>query len=107
MSSPDGNPINVQLQRLSSRPQHYTFFLLAESRVGVAVATQNFYDKGNGAYTDGISVEQLKDVGITWFLLVIKESPSERVISCVYQNVNTGKHIVRTNIDEESIVYHF
>ncbi|ROW12151.1 hypothetical protein VMCG_00068 [Cytospora schulzeri] len=35
----------------------------------IAVASQNVYDKPNGAYTGEISVEQLKDTGATWAIL--------------------------------------
>ncbi|KZF26607.1 Triosephosphate isomerase [Xylona heveae TC161] len=37
-------------------------------RKGIEVAAQNVFDKPNGAYTGEISVDQLKDAGITWTL---------------------------------------
>jgi triosephosphate isomerase len=33
------------------------------------VASQNVFDKPNGAFTGEISVDQLKDSGITWTIL--------------------------------------
>ncbi|KAF2138738.1 uncharacterized protein K452DRAFT_290386 [Aplosporella prunicola CBS 121167] len=38
-------------------------------RKGIEVAAQNVYDKPNGAFTGELSVEQLKDSGITWTLI--------------------------------------
>ncbi|KAL0262883.1 triosephosphate isomerase [Diplodia seriata] len=38
-------------------------------RQGLEVSAQNVYDKPNGAFTGEISVEQLKDSGITWTIL--------------------------------------
>lgn len=38
-------------------------------RKGLEVAAQNVYDKPNGAFTGEISVDQLKDAGITWAIL--------------------------------------
>lgn len=47
------------------------YLLLANeiTRKDVAVASQNVFDKGNGAYTGEISAEQLKDAGIQWVLI--------------------------------------
>lgn len=38
-------------------------------RKGLEVASQNVYDKPNGAFTGEISVQQLKDAGINWTIL--------------------------------------
>lgn len=38
-------------------------------RRGIEVAAQNVFDKPNGAFTGEISVDQLKDSGITWTIL--------------------------------------
>lgn len=35
----------------------------------VAVAAQNSFNKGNGAFTGEVSVDQIKDVGATWVIL--------------------------------------
>jgi triosephosphate isomerase (TIM) len=47
------------------------YLLLAREhlRSGLEVAAQNVFDKPNGAFTGEISVDQLKDSGITWTLL--------------------------------------
>jgi triosephosphate isomerase len=47
------------------------YLLLAReiTRKDIAIAAQNVYDKGNGAYTGEISAEQLKDAGINWVLI--------------------------------------
>ena len=38
-------------------------------RQGIEVAAQNVFDKPNGAFTGEISVDQLKDAGVTWTIL--------------------------------------
>jgi len=38
-------------------------------RRGIEVASQNVFDKPNGAFTGEISVDQLRDSGITWTIL--------------------------------------
>lgn len=47
------------------------YLLLAREhlRKGIEVAAQNVFDKPNGAFTGEISVDQLKDSGITWTIL--------------------------------------
>ncbi|KAI9678596.1 MAG: triosephosphate isomerase [Caeruleum heppii] len=47
------------------------YLLLAREylREGLEVAAQNVFDKPNGAFTGEISVDQLKDGGITWSLV--------------------------------------
>ncbi|KAI9733176.1 MAG: triosephosphate isomerase [Claussenomyces sp. TS43310] len=47
------------------------YLLLAREHLkpGFEVAAQNVFDKPNGAFTGEISVDQLKDSGITWTLL--------------------------------------
>lgn len=47
------------------------YLLLAREhlRKGLEVASQNVFDKPNGAFTGEISVDQLKDSGITWTIL--------------------------------------
>ena len=46
------------------------FLLLAREhlRKEIEVASQNVFDKPNGAFTGEISAEQLKDSGISWTL---------------------------------------
>jgi len=47
------------------------YLLLAREHLAshIEVAAQNVFDKPNGAFTGEISVDQLKDSGITWTLL--------------------------------------
>jgi triosephosphate isomerase len=47
------------------------YLLLAREHLdpAIEVAAQNVFDRPNGAFTGEISVEQLKDSGITWTLL--------------------------------------
>ncbi|KAF2087875.1 Triosephosphate isomerase [Saccharata proteae CBS 121410] len=50
-------------------PSLYLLLTREHARKGIEVAAQNVFDKPNGAFTGEISVEQLKDSGITWALL--------------------------------------
>jgi triosephosphate isomerase (TIM) len=50
-------------------PALYLLLAREHLRSGIEVAAQNVFDKPNGAFTGEISVEQLKDSGITWTLL--------------------------------------
>ncbi|EOD45153.1 Triosephosphate isomerase protein [Neofusicoccum parvum] len=50
-------------------PSLYLLLTREHLRKGIEVASQNVYDKPNGAFTGEISVEQLKDSGITWTIL--------------------------------------
>lgn len=50
-------------------PALYLLLTREHLRKGIEVAAQNVYDKPNGAFTGEISVEQLKDSGITWTIL--------------------------------------
>ncbi|KAF2744951.1 Triosephosphate isomerase [Sporormia fimetaria CBS 119925] len=50
-------------------PALYLSLTREKLRKGLEVAAQNVFDKPNGAFTGEISVEQLKDAGITWAIL--------------------------------------
>jgi len=50
-------------------PSLYLLLTREHLRKGIEVAAQNIFDKPNGAFTGEISVEQLKDSGITWTLI--------------------------------------
>ncbi|EMD64923.1 hypothetical protein COCSADRAFT_36280 [Bipolaris sorokiniana ND90Pr] len=50
-------------------PSLYLLLTREHLRKGIEVAAQNIFDKPNGAFTGEISVEQLKDSGITWTIL--------------------------------------
>ncbi|KAF2838034.1 Triosephosphate isomerase [Patellaria atrata CBS 101060] len=50
-------------------PSLYLLLTREHLRKGLEVAAQNVFDKPNGAFTGEISVEQLKDSGITWTIL--------------------------------------
>jgi triosephosphate isomerase (TIM) len=47
------------------------YLLLARGllRQGIEVAAQNVFDRPNGAFTGEVSVDQLKDAGVTWTIL--------------------------------------
>merc|ERR1712059_159357 len=63
-----------------SPPSLYLLLAREHLRKGLEVASQNVFDKPNGAFTGEISVDQLKDSGITWTIL----GHSERrvILSC-------------------------
>jgi len=50
-------------------PTLYLLLAREHLRQGLEVASQNVFDKPNGAFTGEISVDQLKDSGITWTIL--------------------------------------
>ncbi|KAI9709586.1 MAG: triosephosphate isomerase [Bogoriella megaspora] len=50
-------------------PALYLLLAREHLRSGIEVASQNVFDKPNGAFTGEISVQQLKDSNITWTLL--------------------------------------
>jgi len=50
-------------------PTLYLLLAREHLRKGLEVASQNVFDKPNGAFTGEISVDQLKDSGITWTIL--------------------------------------
>lgn len=66
-----GKPTNFNpiLEVVISPPALYLLLASKISRKDVAIAAQNVYDKGNGAYTGEISAEQLKDAGVNWALI--------------------------------------
>ncbi|OCL05558.1 Triosephosphate isomerase [Glonium stellatum] len=50
-------------------PSLYLLLAREHLRKGIEVAAQNVFDKPNGAFTGEISVDQLKESGITWTLV--------------------------------------
>jgi len=50
-------------------PSLYLLLAREHLREGIEVASQNVFDKPNGAFTGEISVDQLKESGITWTLV--------------------------------------
>ncbi|KAL2213370.1 triosephosphate isomerase [Sarocladium strictum] len=50
-------------------PALYLLLVREHLRSGLEVASQNVFDKPNGAYTGEISVSQLQDSNITWTIL--------------------------------------
>lgn len=50
-------------------PSLYLLLTREHLRPGLEVAAQNVFDKPNGAFTGEISVDQLKESGITWTIL--------------------------------------
>lgn len=57
------------LEVVISPPALYLLLATEITRKDIAIAAQNVYDKGNGAYTGEISAEQLKDAGVNWALI--------------------------------------
>lgn len=52
-----------------SPPSLYLLLAREQLRPGIEVAAQNVFDKPNGAFTGELSVQQLKEAGITWTIL--------------------------------------
>ncbi|KAF2706033.1 Triosephosphate isomerase [Pleomassaria siparia CBS 279.74] len=50
-------------------PSLYLLLAREHLRKGIEVAAQNVFDRPNGAFTGELSVEQLKESGITWAIL--------------------------------------
>lgn len=50
-------------------PSLYLLVAREQLRQGLEVAAQNVFDKPNGAFTGELSVDQLKEGGITWTIL--------------------------------------
>ena len=50
-------------------PSLYLLIAREHLKKSIEVASQNVFDKPNGAFTGEISVEQLRDSGITWTIL--------------------------------------
>jgi len=61
--------IDEKTEVVIAPPTLYLLLARENLRSGIEVAAQNVFDKPNGAFTGEISVEQLKDSGITWALL--------------------------------------
>lgn len=59
--------LNTEVVIAPSAP--YLLMAREKLRPGLEIAAQNVFDKPNGAYTGEISVEQLKDLGISWALV--------------------------------------
>jgi len=61
--------LNPEVEVVISPPAIYLLLANENTRKDIAIAAQNVYDKGNGAYTGEISAEQLKDAGIHWVII--------------------------------------
>lgn len=61
--------LDTNVEVVIAPPALYLLLAREHIRPGLEVAAQNVFDKPNGAFTGEISVEQLKDSGITWTLL--------------------------------------
>jgi triosephosphate isomerase len=57
------------LEVVIAPPTLYLLLAREHLRPGLEVAAQNVFDKPNGAFTGEISVDQLKESGITWAIL--------------------------------------
>jgi len=61
--------LDPEVEVVVSPPSIYLYPLREVLRKDVEVAAQNSFDKPNGAFTGEISVEHLKDVGVTWSII--------------------------------------
>ncbi|KAF2403270.1 Triosephosphate isomerase [Trichodelitschia bisporula] len=61
--------LDPNVEVVISPPTLYLSYARELLRPGLEVAAQNVFDKPNGAFTGEISVDQLKDTGITWVIL--------------------------------------
>ncbi|KAH8151221.1 uncharacterized protein LAJ45_04923 [Morchella importuna] len=61
--------LNPNVEVAIAPPAIYLLLANEITRKDIAIAAQNIFDKGNGAYTGEISAEQLKDAGIHWVLI--------------------------------------
>lgn len=59
----------VSTEVVIAPPSLYLLLAREHLREGIEVAAQNVFDKPNGAFTGEISVDQLKESGITWAIL--------------------------------------
>jgi triosephosphate isomerase len=60
---------NGMIEVVIAPPTLYLLLAREHLRPGLEVAAQNVFDKPNGAFTGEISVDQLKESGITWAIL--------------------------------------
>ena len=63
------NDIDPDTEVVVAPPNLYLLLAREHLSSSIEVAAQNCFDRPNGAFTGEISVEQLKDSGITWTLL--------------------------------------
>jgi triosephosphate isomerase len=78
------------------------YLVLARSllREGIEVAAQNVFDRPNGAFTGEVSVDQLKDAGVTWTILghserrVILQEESAFIASKTEAALNGGIGVI-------------
>jgi len=61
--------LDEKVEVVIAPPSLYLLLAREHLRSGLEVAAQNVFDKPDGAFTGEISVNQLKDSGITWTLL--------------------------------------
>src|SRR5277367_3179091 len=72
-------------------PSLYLLLAREHLKCDIEVASQNVFDKPNGAFTGEISVDQLKDSGIKWTLV----GHSERRVICREDDVVSSRYILR------------
>ncbi|KAF3770332.1 glycosis/triose-phosphate isomerase [Cryphonectria parasitica EP155] len=61
--------IDPNVEVVVAPPALYLLLVREQLRKEIEVASQNVFDKPNGAFTGEISVSQLQDSGITWTIL--------------------------------------
>ncbi|KAI0912984.1 triose-phosphate isomerase-like protein [Ustulina deusta] len=61
--------LDSNVETVIAPPALYLLLVREKSKKEIGVASQNVYDKPNGAFTGEISVQHLKDSGIDWTIL--------------------------------------
>lgn len=64
----DGHHTDSMIEVVIAPPAIFLLLAREHLRKEIEVASQNVFDKPNGAFTGEISAEQLKDSGISWTL---------------------------------------
>lgn len=81
-------------------PSLYLLLAREHLREGLEVAAQNVFDKPNGAFTGEVSVDQLKESGITWAILghserrVILQEDNSFVASKTKAAIDSGLGVI-------------
>ncbi|TGJ82851.1 hypothetical protein E0Z10_g5911 [Xylaria hypoxylon] len=61
--------LDSNVETVIAPPALYLLLVREKAKKDIGVASQNVYDKPNGAFTGEISVQHLKDSGIDWTIL--------------------------------------
>jgi len=88
VSNLNGAQLDENTEVVISPPALYLLLAREHLRKGIEVASQNVFDRPNGAFTGEISTSQLKDSGITWTLTGHSE---RRTVLCESDEFIAGK----------------